>query len=187
MKLGIRELLLVALLLGFLAGSYMLGFRRLQAQREFYRNDIRQKREMLTTLSNSTASVAQLETQLESLRETVNIFERKLPKQKEVGQILSDVWQLGEKHSLRRESVKPLRVDRAGVCSEQPIELVFQGPFMGFYGFLRALENSDRIIRVTDIDLRKIGDANKPMQAKLTLSIYFEPDGAAKTQTAAAR
>lgn len=184
MKLGMREFCVFALLLGFLAGSYFLGFKRLQEQRAFYKRDIAAKHAMLASLASSSASVNELESQLTELRDSVNLFERKLPKQKEVDQILSDVWKLGEKHALRAQSVRPLRVDRAGACSEQPIELAFEGPFTGFAGFLRELESSERIVRITDIDLRRVNDPTKPMQAKLTLNIYFEPES---TATAAAQ
>lgn len=181
MKLGIREIFIFALLLGFLVGSYLLGFRRLQAQRAFYQKDIEAKRTTLVSLAASTATVTELESQLGNLGDAVSVFERKLPKQKEVDQILSDVWKLGEKHALRAQSVRPLRVDRAGACSEQPIELAFEGSFVGFHGFLRELESSDRIVRVTEIDLRNAQD-KKPMQAKLTLNIYFEPDAQASAR-----
>ena len=109
MKLGIRELCVFALLLAFLAGAYLLGFKRLQEQRAFYQRDIGAKHAMLASLVASSASVSELETRLTELRNSVNIFERKLPKQKEVDQILSDVWKLGERHSLRAQSVRPLR------------------------------------------------------------------------------
>lgn len=184
MKLGVRELCVFVLLLGFLAGAYLLGFRRLQEQRAFYQRDIAAKHTMLASLAASSASVTELESRLGELKTAVNLFERKLPKEKEVDQILSDVWKLGEKHSLRAQSVRPLRVDRAGACSEQPIELVFEGPFSGFANFVRELESSERIVRITEIDLRRVSEANKPMQAKLTLNIYFEPDS---TATAAAQ
>lgn len=184
MKLGVREFCLFALLLGFLGGAYWLGFRRLQEQRTFYQRDIAAKHTMLAALAASSASVTELETRLTKLRESVTRFERKLPKQKEVDQILSDVWKLGEKHSLRAQSVRPLRVDRAGACSEQPIELAFEGPFNGFAGFLRELESSERIVRITELDLKTATDSKKPMQAKLTLNIYFEPES---SETAAAQ
>jgi Tfp pilus assembly protein PilO len=184
MKIGVRELCVFALLLGFLAGSYLLGFKRLQEQRAFYQRDIANKHTMLASLATSSASVTELESQLSELKNSVNLFERKLPKQKEVDQILSDVWKLGEKHALHAQSVRPLRVDRAGACSEQPIELAFEGPFTGFAAFMRELESSERIVRITDIDLKRVTDPGKPMQAKLTLNIYFEPES---TVTAAAQ
>lgn len=184
MKLGLRELIVFLLLLGFLGGSYVLGFKRVQIQRAFYQKDIHQKQETLTTLTRSAATLADLEAQLGKLQETITVFERKLPKQKDVGQVLEDVSTLCRKHGLRSASVKPLKAERAGGCSEQPIELAVDGPFPGFFAFLGELESSDRIIRITQLDIRKITDEKGPMQAKLTISIYFEPDPQQSTASA---
>jgi type IV pilus assembly protein PilO len=176
MKLGFRELFVFVLLLGFLGGAYFLGFKRLQAQRAYYAADIEKKQQTLRALTESAATLTQLEEELAALQESVKVFERKLPREKEVDQILTDVWQLAEQNALRATSVKPLKTDKAGVANEQPIELAFDGEFYGFSRFLQALEASDRIIRITQLELRKITDSGKPMQAKLVLNIYFEAD-----------
>ncbi len=176
MKLGIRELFVFVLLLGFLGGAYFLGFKRLQAQRAFYSDDIARKQLTLRALAQSSATLVQLESELTALRDSVKLFEKKLPREKEVDQILSDVWKLAEQNTLRATSVKPLKQDKAGTSNEQPIEITFEGEFSGFETFLKQLENSDRIIRITQLELRKITDAHKPMQVKLVLNIYFEAD-----------
>lgn len=176
MKLGFREIFLFLLLLGFLAGSYFLGFKRLAAQRSFYAADIQKKEETLRVLAESSATLTQLQKELEALGSSVRVFEKKLPREKEVDQILGDVWQLAEQSSLRATSVKPLKADKAGAANEQPIEITFDGDFSGFSRFLRLLEASDRIIRITQLELRKISEEGKPMQAKLVLNIYFEAD-----------
>ncbi len=176
MKLGFRELFVFVLLLGFLGGAYFLGFKRLQDQRSFYSNDIEKKQHTLRALAQSSATLSQLEGELSALQSSVHIFEKKLPREKEVDQILGDVWQLAERNALRATSVKPLKTDKAGSTNEQPIEMTFDGEFVGFSRFLKALEASDRIIRITQLELRKITDGGKPMQAKLVLNIYFEAD-----------
>ena len=176
MKLGFRELFVFVLLLGFLSGAYFLGFKRLQDQRAYYAADIEKKQQTLLALSESSATISQLEAELGALQSSVRIFEKKLPREKEVDQILTDVWQLAERNALRTTSVKPLKTDKAGAANEQPIEITFDGEFSGFAQFLRALEASDRIIRVTQLELRKILTDGKPMQAKLVLNIYFEAD-----------
>jgi hypothetical protein len=51
------------------------------------------------------------------------------------------------------------------------------GDFNGFYVFLQQLENMPRITRVTHMNLTKMAERDGAMQAKLTLSIFFEPDG----------
>lgn len=176
MKLGFRELFVFVLLLGFLSGSYFLGFKRLQAQREYYAADIQKKQQTLGALAESSATLTQLEAELTALQSSVRLFEKKLPREKEVDQILSDVWQIAEQSALRATSVKPLKTDKAGAANEQPIEITFDGDYSGFARFLQALEASDRIIRITQLELRKITEAGKPMQAKMVLNIYFEAD-----------
>lgn len=177
MKLGTRELIVLALLLSFLGGAWWLGFRPLASERAFYREDVERKRATLSTLQQHAAGVDELEQQLAAVKDAIELFERRLPRQKEVDVILGDVWELGSKHDLRPKTVKPLKSERAGACSEQPIELTFEGEFPGILAFLAALERSDRIVRVTQLEcMRNQNDYEKPLQAKLTLNIYFEPD-----------
>jgi Tfp pilus assembly protein PilO len=176
MKLGFRELFVFVLLLGFLAGAYFLGFKRLQEQRAYFTADIEKKQKTLRALAESSATLVQLEQELAALQSSVHIFEKKLPREKEVDQILGDVWQLAEQNALRATSVKPLKTDKAGTSNEQPIEITFDGEFSGFARFLQSLEASDRIIRITQLELRKTTNVAKPMQAKVVLNIYFEAD-----------
>jgi len=59
------------------------------------------------------------------------------------------------------------------------------GDFNGFYVFLQQLENMPRITRVTHMNLTKMIEKDGSMQAKLTLSIFFEPDaGGSRVATA---
>lgn len=176
MKLGFRELFIFVLLLGFLGGAYFLGFKRLQEQREYYAADIAKKQQTLSALAQSSATLIELESELGALQESVRVFEKRLPREKEVDQILAEVWKLAEQNSLRATSVKPLKTDKAGTSNEQPIEITFDGAYPGFEQFLHELEASDRIIRVTQLELRKITDEKHSMQAKMVLNIYFEAD-----------
>jgi Tfp pilus assembly protein PilO len=57
------------------------------------------------------------------------------------------------------------------------------GDFNGFYAFLQQLEKMPRITRVTNMALTKITDRDGAMQARITLSIFFEPDGGTNVAT----
>jgi Tfp pilus assembly protein PilO len=67
---------------------------------------------------------------------------------------------------------------RAANYSEQPIEMTLAGDFEGFYVYLQQLERFERLTRVTKMDLTKMNERDGAMEAKLTLSIFFEPDTA---------
>ena len=50
------------------------------------------------------------------------------------------------------------------------------GDFSGFYEFVLQLEKLPRLTRITQMNLSKIHNHDGDMEAKLTLSIFFEPD-----------
>lgn len=92
--------------------------------------------------------------------------------------ILREVWQLAEANQLQTKTVKPSKSERGPSYSEQPIEMSLSGDFTGFYSFLLQLEKLPRITRLGKMNLQKISDHDGHMTAQLTLSIFFEPDGA---------
>src|SRR5207248_8735828 len=97
---------------------------------------------------------------------------------KEVDKILREVWQLAEANQLQTRTVKPIKSERGLSYSEQQIEMSLAGDFTGFYSFLLQLEKLPRITRLSKMNLQKINEHDGHMTAALTLSIFFEPDGA---------
>jgi Tfp pilus assembly protein PilO len=179
MRIEIRQLIVLVLLCGFLAGSYFLGFKRLKAQREFYTTDISKKEQAVASLAATTASVDDLKRQIAELEQTLKFFEQRIPRQKEVDAILDDVWMHAESNGLTTRSVRPLKADRNGQCVEQPMEITFSGSYKAYYGFLQKLEHLQRITRVTSLELKKPSDAESFQQqidGKMVMNIYFEPD-----------
>lgn len=175
MKFGIRELLFLAVMLGLIGASYFV-FNKSKAKLNDYRADTAAKQKVLNDLRQSTAGIVDWNKKIDELQKAITFFESKLPPEKEVDKILTDVSQLANANALETRLVKPLKSERAASYSEQPIEMSLSGNFNGFYVFLQQLENMPRITRVTNMALSKITDQDGAMQAKLTLSIYFEPD-----------
>jgi len=176
MKFGIRELLFVCVMLGLLATTYFFVFTKKTAEREQLEADTAQKQKELVHLKTATAGIDDLTRKIGDLQKAIDFFESKLPQEKEVDKILKEVWQMAEANSLQTKTIKTLRTERGPNYSEQPIELSLHGNFNGFYSFLLQLEKLQRITRVTQMDLQKINDRDGEMQARLTLSIFFEPD-----------
>lgn len=179
MKLGIREVTIVLVVLGVLAGAYFLGFARMQSQRAFLLNDIEKKQNTLEQLRKANASAAQIEKQLQRLAATMDYFDSRLPQEREVEQILREAWMLAESTGLTTNTVKPQKTVKGGGANEQPIEIDFKGNYPGFYDFLCRLERLDRITQLRKLELRKMDSLTNEMSAKLTLSIFYEPDAVA--------
>jgi len=175
MKFGIREILFFALMVGLVASSVFV-VNKSRGKLDWYVTDTKQKKKVLDDLKSSTAGIVDWKQKIAELKQAISFFEGKLPQEKEIDKILKEVWQMAEANALQTRSVKTLKTERAASYSEQPIEMALSGDFNGFYVFLQQLENMPRITRVTHMALSKITDRDGSMQAKLTLSIFFEPD-----------
>ena len=183
MKFGVRELVFVAVMLGLLGSSYFLVFNKANEKRVAVQAEIDRKQKELAELELATSGTADLKRKIEDLQKAISIVEDKLPQEREIDKVLKEVWQMAEANKLEQRTIKTLKSQRANNYNEQPIEMSLAGDFEGFYVYLQQLEKLPRLTRVTKMELTKMDDRDGAMEAKLTLSIFFEPD----TATAAAR
>lgn len=177
MKFGLRELLFFVVLLGFLGSTHYFVFAPANKKREAIRAEIARKQQAMSTLQQSTQGIDDLNKKIAELQKAIAFFESKLPQEKEFDKILKEVSQMAETNSLQTKTVRTLKQERSSSYSEQPIQMTLSGNFNGFYLFLQQLEKLPRITRITSMALQKIADRDGEMQATMTLSIFFEPDG----------
>jgi Tfp pilus assembly protein PilO len=78
---------------------------------------------------------------------------------------------------LQPPTMKMLPPLQAAEYLEQPIELVIEGGFKGFFTFLSQVEKLPRIVRIHDMKLTDVQREDAEIKAEFTLSIYFQ-DGA---------
>ena len=175
MKFGMRELLFVCVLLGMIAWTYM-DFMKKQTERKDLEAETVQTRTELVQLKTATAGIEDLGRKIDDLQKAIDFFESKLPQEKEMDKILTEVTQMADANALQTRTVKTLKSERTANYSEQPIQMSLSGDFNGYYAFLLQLEKLARITRVTQMQLQKIDEHDGQMQAQMTLSIYFEPD-----------
>lgn len=178
MRFGMRELLFVCVLLGMLASSYYFVFTRKNQQRRQLDAETSRKQAELIHLKQATVGIDDLARKIDELQKAIDFFESKLPQEREMDKILAEVSQMADANALQTRTVRTLKSERTANYSEQPIQMNLSGDFNGFYAFLLQLEKLARITRVTQMNLQKIDEHDGQMQAQLTLSIFFEPEGA---------
>lgn len=176
MRFGTRELLFVLLLLTMPGAAWYFVFAPANEQIETARAEIQAKQEKLDDLEQATRQIDDLGAEIDRLAEAVELFEAKLPAQKEVEIVLKDVWQLAAKHGLKPSSVRADQPEESTRYSELPLNMEIVGNFEGFYSFLLDLERLSRITRIPKMTLvRKSRDGEGQMEARFTLNIFFEP------------
>ena len=95
MRFGARELLFMLVLLGMPVAAWWFVFKPTNSQIELVRGEIREKSMKLRQLEEATAEIDDLGEEIDRLSKAIDLFEAKLPAQKEVEVILAEVWQLG--------------------------------------------------------------------------------------------
>ena len=186
MKLGLRELIFIAVMLGLLGSSYFLVFTKANDKRKALESEIDRKQKALADLGQAQVGIDDVKKKMDELQAAIKFFEAKLPEHGQMDVVLGSVTKLAKENGLEQKTFKSGKQQQAANYSEQQIEMTLAGAFEGFYVYLQQLERFERLIRVTKMDLTKMNEKDGSMEAKITLSIFFEPD-AGSTATASAR
>lgn len=177
MRMGLRELFLLAVLLTLPLTSYWLVFRPQNHEINMAQHEIEVKRQMLDKLEATTARNDDLLRANEEIRRNIMSIEARLPSNKEVDEIVRQVSSLAIESGLQPPAIESDRPVAAAMYMEQPLKMKINGNFTGFYDFLLKVEQLPRITRIPDMKITRAREADGHMQAEFTLSIYFQPEG----------
>lgn len=180
MKAGWREILLAGVLVGIPVASFFLVFRPQNREIKSARGEIEHKKGVLEKLRQESARSDDLAKSNAEIGERIKQIEARLPSTKEVELIVRQVADLCTASGMTFPEMKAGKAIKSATYMEQPIELSTDGFFSGFYDFVAKLEQLPRITKMTDLKLRRLPDANGKLEAKFTLSIYYQDEGATK-------
>lgn len=174
MQFGLREAAFVLLLLAMPVAAYFFVFEPRATQISEAREEITSKQAKLKELEAATKSIEDLGDEIDKLRKAIDLFEKKLPAQRDVEIVLRDVWRLAAENNLTPKSVRTDKIIATSQYAELPIKMTIIGNFSGFYTFLQELEKLPRITRTPSMKLKKLDNDEGAMQVDMVLSIFFE-------------
>ena len=176
MRFGIRQLIFFLLLLGMPVAAYFFVFAPRNVQIAEARAEIQRKQTKLDQLEKATRNIEDLGLEIDKLSEAIDMFEQKLPAEREVEVVLQQIWQMAARHGLTPKSIRTDKPVTLSQYSELPIKIVIIGDFDGFYSFLLDLEKLRRITRTSKMTLTKNKKEEGKMKADFMLSIFYESD-----------
>jgi len=180
-----RQGAFILMLLGIVLGAWYFMFLPRDREDRQMRLAIAAKQRQLQKINRATATIGNLE-EISNLDKAIQFFQSKLPNEKEMDKVLEEVWRLAEANDMATKGIYATKsngispfVPAGATQVEQPIKMEFVGDFMGFYGFLLALEAQPRIMRVREIKLEPDASNNSDVKkgqirASLMMSIFFE-------------
>ena len=146
------------------------------------RNTLAQTRETIRTTELELTANRERAAQLPQLRASVETLERRVRRYKPLRpaadlalamQELSDVKERTRPEKYRLDS---LPLIRHASCVEQPLRLTFDADFVDALSFIGRVESMDRLTRVRDISITRLGDLNGKggrVNVAMSLSLFF--------------
>jgi Tfp pilus assembly protein PilO len=175
MHFGPRTMFFFMLLMAMPVAAWWFMFEPARANIEAVRTEISQNRQKLDDLAKKTTDTKNMASEVDKLRKAVEFFEKKLPEEKELASVFTEVSEIAQKNNLNTKSVRILKVIPGSNYSEQPIKLTINGPMKdGFYKFLCDVERMKRLTRINDMKIEADDKVPGNVNVELVLTIYFD-------------
>jgi Tfp pilus assembly protein PilO len=174
------------LALGFLAAG-ALGFMTLSNTQ----GTIAEQEYRLNAISERVSILSALDKKYEALKEDINLINIALPNEKESSKLIADLDTLANTSGLKLTLVQSATTGKKATSEdpsllqtikgtygyEIPLEIKVEGGFSSFTGFVKKLENYQRLVNVTSIEITKptgVGAGGDNIEAKLKITAYLK-------------
>ena len=185
MKPSSREIVFGLILLAIPLAAWSLEFAPRQRRQDELKEKIKAKQAKLDKLFEKkqlTGAIGDLREQIAEGKEAVAIFRSRLPDEKEIDQIVREVWRLAKSNELSPTSLRTIPPRKGkqfttpeGPHGEQPVLIQIEGDFNGLYSFMLDMESQSRIMRIRQMTLKKPEKTHMgQVSATIEFSIFFE-------------
>ena len=185
MKPSPREIVFALVLLAIPMAAWQLEFAPRRHRQKELKQQIAAKQIKLDKLFEKkqlSGAIGDLRSQIAEGKEAVAIFRSRLPDEKDIDQIVREIWRLAKSNNLSPTSVRTIPPREGGQFTisggphgEQPLLIQLEGSFTGLYSFMLDMESQSRIMRVRQMTLKKPEKTeNGQVSATIEFSIFFE-------------
>lgn len=159
---------------------YLLNMSTSLKEQEYYGEMLAEKEKILSTLK----------IRYEAIKDDLVLIKNTLPEEKEASELISDLNAISKKSDLIFTSVKAdttdskrknddpslLQTKKSTYGYEMPLIIEVKGPYNNFVSFVKSIENYQRLINITSIDLKRSsnGSTNDEIEATLKITVYLK-------------
>jgi Tfp pilus assembly protein PilO len=160
-------------MVSLIAVFFVFGFRPATQRLTALRTDIVAKSQRLETNQGRAMMLPGLQVEVDRLRLRLERFNKKLPKTAELGEFIRDLTNVSQQYAIRKLIHQPGTVRRLDLYGEIPITMSFEGDFASVFGFVRQLEEMQRLTRVKTINVRCKDGKLGHVDVSMAMNIYF--------------
>jgi Tfp pilus assembly protein PilO len=174
MQLGWRTFLFVVLLMAMLVLSYPLLFKPLKAERDLAVETTARQQQKLNDLAAKMAENKSRPEDIKQLQKAIALLENKLPALTEMDKVLNDVWKAAKDNRLTMKSVRNAKPIEGANYNQQPVRMVIEGEFPGFFKFLSQVEQLQRLTKINEMMITADAKNTGLVTVDMTLTIFYE-------------
>ena len=167
------DLLSLAAICIILTGAYFIifhkGFTRyfyLKTQEKILRESLKSRPAVDKTLAGIQKDIQTVETKLDE-------FNQRLPKEKNIDEILKQVTHASSRAGVDLELIEPLQIKEGGIYNRFPIKLSFKSTFENCFLFFLQLENLQRILQLESI-IMKEDNRSGEIDTEMLISAFIQ-------------
>jgi len=165
------------MLIGLLGGGIIVGYvyllmMPLWAEKGKLEGDLEKLRNDLALKKNIAANRPKLEQEIKGLEKQLEVALVKLPEEKEIPKLLTQVNTLGQQSGLEFQLFRPAAPIKRGFYAEVPIDIRVQGEYHTLGGFLDRVSKLERIVNVADLRISPL--AVQQQRAGRTITADFK-------------
>ena len=174
MKKNERITLFVIVALGILVGFYYLLTPQIE-RISFLRKNITQKKAEIQRAKNMIAKKPQLEREFQAMQELIEEYQDRMPGEDKIPAFLSSLTDLANEHKINVMYINPCKVNlsKGQVYAAYPIKLGIEGGYHQIARFVNALENLERFVKISKINLVSNDKNNLKHETEIYLSIFI--------------
>jgi Tfp pilus assembly protein PilO len=120
----------------------------------------------------SADRIEPLRREVDESRRQFKDFDRRLPRQQELGEFLREISNTAQEQHLESQRIQPGSPTRDKLYNRMPIILNFNGSFTDVVGFLEGLGKLTRLTRIERIEMKPTGEGQN-LQVEMQVNIYF--------------
>lgn len=174
MTSGFRKIVFSTLLFGVAIVGYQYMIKPANKNLADSKGRLETKLTQLSKFGQAASAADSLTKQLEELENAIKFFEKKLPPESKIHEVLEQVTVIAQKQGLHSKTFRTLNKKNNSGYIEQPLKMELVGSFSSFYSFLLEIEKLPRIIKIRELKLDKKEITEGQISADFVLSIFFQ-------------
>jgi len=162
----------LGVLVVMVAATFVLVYMPQGRKLDNLRNQLTAQKESLKSDAKEASVVPSIHLQVQQMRSRYRGWNRKLPKQKELGHFLREISTELTYENLSSQVIEPGKPTREELFHTLPIIMRFNGSYLSLTSFLKRIYRMERLACVQRIKVSKAPD-KKDVDIELQLNIYF--------------